>query len=309
MKIFLDSKKHIQIQRLEPIFNQSGSFISRDSKNCDVQLSLVYLRHKTKLPITTRLDGIYYDLAIPYRGKNKPISKAHSLSSGIIYQSKSCMIMCEKFLSPRRTKNYDIVYNGIDPNWAGSFIEHEGINIVTSAKWRRFKRLKEIIDLFLDFQKIVPNSKLHILGRLHENTVIKHPNIIYYGMVDFKKMSDIYKTGDMFIHLAKNDACPKTVTEALGVGMPVITTEACGGATEMSLLTEGCIVCKGDKITMEPDYVYRDEWNVLSRTVQKRILKGMIQIANDKRRVILPEELHIETTAKKYLKVMENCLR
>jgi len=161
----------------------------------------------------------------------------------------------------------------------------------------------------LDFQKIVPNSKLHILGKLHENTVIKHPNIIYYGMVDFKKMSDIYKTGDMFIHLAKNDACPKTVTEALGVGMPVITTEACGGATEMSLLTDGCIVCKGDKITMEPDYVYRDEWNVLSSTLQKRILKGMIQIANDKRRVILPEELHIETTAKKYLKVMENCLR
>ena len=68
------------------------------------------------------------------------------------------MIMCEKFLSPRRTKNYDIVYNGIDPNWAGSFIEHEGINIVTSAKWRRFKRLKEIIDLFLGFQKTVPNS-------------------------------------------------------------------------------------------------------------------------------------------------------
>jgi len=43
--------------------------------------------------------------------------------------------------------------------------------------------------------------------------------------------------------------------------------------------------------------------------LKKRILKSMIQISKDRRRVILPEELHIETTAKKYLKVMENCLR
>lgn len=309
MNIYLDSKKHIQVQRLEPIFNQMGSVIYREPKNCDVQLSLVYLRHKTKLPITVRLDGIYYDLSIPYRGKNKPISKIHSISSGIIYQSKSCMQMCEKFLTPRRTKNYDIIYNGIDPNWAGDFIEHDEINVITSAKWRRFKRLKEIINLFLEFNKIVPKSKLHILGKLHENKPIDHPNIVYYGMIDFQKMSHIYRTGDMFIHLAKNDACPKTVTEALGVGMPVITTEACGGAAEMSYITDGCIVCKGDKITMDADYVYRDEWNLLSDSLKKRLLKAMIQISHDKRRVILPDELNIKTTAKKYLNVMENSLK
>lgn len=309
MKIFLDSKKHIQIQRLEPLFNKTGSTISRDPTNCDIQLSLVYLRHKTKLPLAVRLDGIYYDLAIHYKSKNKVISIAHSSATGIIYQSNSCMNMCEKFLSPRKTNNYDIIYNGIDPNWAGTFLDHDGINIVTSAKWRRFKRLQEIIEIFLDFNKIIPNSKLHILGHLHNNIPVKHPNIVYHGMIDFKKMENIYTSGDMFIHLAKNDACPKTVTEALGVGMPVITTEACGGATEMAKMTKGCIVCNGDPITIEPDYVYQDKWNFIPKFLKKRILKAMLQIADDKRRVELPQELHIETTAKKYLKVMENCLR
>lgn len=307
MKIFLDSGKHIQIQRLEPFFNEKGSAIYRDPKNCEVQLSLVYLRHKTTLPVVVRLDGIYYDLATHYKSRNKPISKIHTSASGIIYQSNSCMQMCEKFLKKRTSKNYDIIYNGIDPNWAGKFIQHDGINIVTSAKWRRFKRLSEIINLFLKFNKVVPNSKLHILGKLHDNKQIKHPNIFYYGMVGFAKMSEIYRAGDMFIHLAKNDACPKTVVEAIGVGMPVITTEACGGATEMAQMTNGCIACKGDPITMDADYVYRDEWNVLPTILKSRILKAMIQIADDKRRVVLPNELHIKTTAEKYLKVMENC--
>lgn len=309
MKIFLDSGKHIQIKRLEPVFNEKGSYIYRDPKNCDVQLSLVYLRQKSKLPVVVRLDGIYYDMAIHYKGKNKPISRIHASAKGIIYQSKSCMQMCEKFLKKRTTENYDIIYNGIDPKWAGKFIEHDGINIVTSAKWRRFKRLSEIINLFITFNKTVPNSKLHILGKLHSNKPISHPNIFYYGMIGFEKMSEIYRIGDMFIHLAKNDACPKTVVEAIGVGMPVITTEACGGATEMAQMTTGCIACKGDPITMNADYVYRDAWNVLPAILKSRILKAMYQIADDKRRVVLPEELHIKTTAEKYLNVMGKCLK
>lgn len=309
MNIFLDSKKHIQIQRLESLFNQKDSYIFRNPNNCDIQLSLVYIRHKTKLPLAVRLDGIYYDLAIHYKSKNKNISKSHSAANGIIYQSYSCMKMCEKFLTPRHTKNYDIIYNGIDPNWAGDFIEHDGINIVTSAKWRRFKRLQEIIEIFLNFNKIIPNSNLHILGHLYDNIQVKNPNIHYYGMVDFKRMADIYKTGDMFIHLAKNDACPKTVTEAIGIGMPVITTEACGGATEMANITNGCIICKGDPITMEADYVYKDKWNLIPNFLKKRIIKSMLQIADDKRRVKLPKELHIKTTAEKYLSVMEKCIK
>lgn len=308
MKIYLDSKKHIQVQRLEPFFNQRDSFIFRDPKDCDVQLSLVYLRHKTKLPIVLRLDGIYYDLGIHYKSKNREISKALVKSSGIIYQSKSCMQMSEKFLSKRLTDNYDIVYNGIDPNWAGSFEEHEGINIITSAKWRRFKRLPEIIDLFLTFNKTVPKSKLHIFGRLHDNKPVSHPNIIYYGMVDFNRMSKIYRIGDMFIHLAKNDACPKTVTEAIGIGMPIITSQACGGATEMALMAHGSVVCKGDPITIEPDYVYQNKWNIISDELKTRILRAMTEISHDKRRVTLPKELHIETTAEKYLKVMEKSI-
>lgn len=309
MNIFLDSKRHIQVQRLEPFFTEKGHSLSKVLDNCNVQLSLVYLRHKTKLPIVLRLDGIYYDLDISYKAKNRLISKAHSKASGIIYQSQNSMDMCEKYLSKRNTTNYDIVYNGIEENWNGDFIEHEGINIITTAKWRRWKRLPEIIEIFKEFNRIVPKSKLHIIGRLHNNKVIKYPNIVYYGMIDFTKMSEIYKTGDMFIHLAKNDPCPKTVVEAIGSGMPIITSSACGGATEMARLTDGCVICKGDILSLEADYVYKDEWNKTSDTLKKKVIRYMVEISNDKRRVKLPNELNIKTTAEKYLKVMENCIK
>jgi glycosyltransferase involved in cell wall biosynthesis len=307
MKIFLDSKMHIMIQRLIPIWKEMGHDISQDPKGCDVQLSLVSIKQNSGLPIVTRLDGIYYDKAIAFTKKNLPISKAHVISKGLIYQSNLSKNMCEKYLAEKTTSNFDIIYNGIQNKWCGEFEKHEGINIITSAKWRRWKRLEEIISIFLEFNKYVPNSKLHIFGKLHNNKIIDNKNLIYYGMTKFKDMSKIYKIGDMFIHLAKNDPCPKTVVEAIGAGIPVVTSLACGGATEMSLMTKGCIICKGDKINTDPDYVYQDNWNYVSDELRSRMIKSMILISKDKRRVELPYELNVKNTAIKYLKVMENC--
>jgi glycosyltransferase involved in cell wall biosynthesis len=309
MNVYLDSKMHIQLQRLDPIFKERNVNLIRKPDKCDVQLSLVHFRKKTNLPKVTRIDGIYYNLAIPYRKLNRSISTAHRESNGIIYQSKFSMDMCEKYLHQRTTNNFEIVYNGIEPNWSGNFKEHDGINVVVSAKWRRFKRLSEIIDIFIEFNKIVKNSKLHVIGILHENKIVKHPNIIYYGMIKFDKISEIYREGDIFIHLAKNDSCPKTVTEAIGSGMPVITSGACGGATEMALITPGCVICKGDNYSLEPDYVYQNKWNIVSANLRTRVLNSMLEISNDKRRVVLPQELHINTTADKYIKVLNGAIK
>ncbi len=308
MRIFQDCKNHAMIQRLSPMLIKLDHSLSKDPTGCGVQLCFVHRRTKTKLPIVVRLDGVYYDKAINFRKKNSAISKIHKIAKGIIYQSNISKAICEKYLSRRTTENYAVIYNGIEENWAGDFIPHEGINVITTAKWRRWKRLSETIDVFLSFLKFVPNSKLHVLGKLFSNKKVNHPNIIYYGQVDFDKMKEIYRTGDMFIHIARNDWCPKTVTEAIGSGMPVITTDGTGGSAEMCSITPGCYVIQGDKISIEPDLPYQDPFNSLSLTVKKRIVKAMVQLSKDKRRVVVPKEMNIEYVCKQYIDILQKSL-
>ena len=309
MRIFQDTKRHAMIQRLEPIWTKLGHTLSKDPADCDVQLCFIHIRTKTNLPIVLRLDGVYYDKAINFKAKNRAISKAHRHAKGIIYQSTISKEICERYLAKRTTENYVTVFNGIEENWGGDAESHEGINIVTTAKWRRWKRLQETINLFLTFLKFCPNSKLHILGRLYGNKKTIHPKIFYYGQVGFDKMKSIYKTADMFIHIARNDWCPKTVTEAIGSGIPVITTDGTGGSAEMCRITSGCIVVPGDKNSVQPDYPYQDPFNSISAVVKKRLRKAMVQIAKDKRRVLLPKEMNIEYVAQKYLEVLQNACK
>lgn len=311
MKIFLDMKhKHVVIRRMEPYLTNMGHILTFKPNECDVQLTLIKFRRKINVPIVLRLDGIYYDKANRFQSHNSLISKSHRNADGIIYQSKFSMKMCEKYLASRR-KNaiIDVIHNGIEADWCGSYINHDNINIVVSAKWRRHKRLKETIDVFLKYLHYYPNAQLHILGILHDNKPFRHPNIRYYGMVDHIKMAKIYRSGDMFIHLSKKDSCPNAVVEAIGAGIPVITTNACGGSSEMCKMTDGCIICKGDVNSLQPCSPYSEPYNKLSGKLEKNLIKAMVEVSSDRRRVKLPKSLDIKTTAKKYVDIMEKVKR
>lgn len=309
MIILLDNReKHVLIRRMTPYFKKIGHSLTLDRTKCDIQLSQIKISKKSGKAIVLRLDGVYYNQADGYGRKNKVISVAHGRANAIIYQSHFSRKMCESYLRKRSTNLWEVIYNGIEKNWCGEFIKHDNINIIASAKWRRHKRLKETIDIFLEYLKHYPKAKLHILGRLHSNKPIKHPNIIYYGMVNYRKMANIYRSGDMFIHLSKKDSCPNAVVEAIGAGMPVITTNACGGSTEMCRLTKGCIVCKGDPNSIRPCMPYSDPYNVLPPKLKTNLVNAMITISKDRRRVELPDELNIETTAKKYIDILERAM-
>ena len=71
MRIFLDNcLGHVTIQRMLPYWKNLGIEVSEKSKNCTHQLSYVRISEKSNLPITLRLDGIYYNSEINYIGKN-----------------------------------------------------------------------------------------------------------------------------------------------------------------------------------------------------------------------------------------------
>jgi glycosyltransferase involved in cell wall biosynthesis len=309
MKIYLDNALgHITIARMLPYWMKMGhSITSSPSDIFDVQLSYVKISGRRK-PTTLRLDGIYYDSDTNYQSRNSEINTSHSIADAVIYQSEYSRILIEKYIKPRKpTALYEVIYNGINDDWCSPPEPHDGINITLISKFRRHKRLKEMVELFVEFHKEYDKSYLHIFGEPHANRPVKHSNITYYGMVDRIKMLKILSRTDFSIHLSKRDSCPNSVVECIGAGIPVITTNNCGGATEICRMTPGCIVVDGDGDynDLSPVPHYRDDWNILSPQLFSDILSAMRSLAVNKTRVVLPDQLHASYMAKEYIKIME----
>ncbi len=311
MRIYLDNALgHITITRMLPFWTKMGHTITTNSSDkFDVQLSYVRIGQKTNKPVIQRIDGIYYDSATDYKNRNIAISNSHAVADGIIYQSKYSKSLIERLLKQRKPNvKYSVIYNGIDESWPRSYVEHDEINITITGKHRRHKRLKEITELFVEYNKKYPNSFLHIFGILHDNKEIKHKNVIYYGQVERIKMQNVFRKTDFSIHLSKRDSCPNSVVEYIGAGIPVITTDNCGGATEMCKMTEGCIIIKGDGSYFDTNPVphYSEEWNILSPDVKTNLLSAMYEMTENKRRVNLPIELTAKYQAEQYIKLMKD---
>lgn len=312
MNIYADNVLgHILTKRITPHLNKQGHSFSENPIGCNVQLSFVRAGWRGTLPIVQRIDGIYYSSVEDYQTRNSAISKTHQIASGVIYQSEYSKKLCEHLLLQRNPKaKVSVIYNGIEPCWCGDHIKHSGIHIVVLGKHRRHKRLAEIIELFYHYNTMVPDSTLHIFGLLHNNIPVNHPRIKYYGMVEREKMIEVMRISDMSIHLSKRDSCPNSVVECISAGIPVITTNNCGGATEMCRMTPGCIVVEqdGDYDDLKPVDYYGEQWNKVKPEVQIELLNAMLSITNDKRRVILPKELHADYTADKYIEIMKGVL-
>lgn len=314
MKIYIDGSKRSAVSRMFPIWRSLGHRIANDPSQADVQLSVVRISNKSGLPTVLRLDGIYYDKATDYNKRNISISNSHCIASAVIYQSRTSKRMCERYLAPRKGMA-KVIHNGINPNGWNNPIPHDEINIVACGKWRRPKRLEETIEVFTSFlnrydTEEQKNITLHIVGGFKKGgKEIPHKNVIYHGVVDYDRMKEIYRTGDMFLHLCKKDSCPSTVVEAIASGMPVVTTNACGGATEMCVLTKDCIVVQGEPESLESDYIYQDKYNALPHKVKKNIVRAMEIIAKKRTRVSLPHELTIDFTAMQYLDIMKKIVK
>lgn len=308
MKIFVEGTKRAAVKRMFSIWKNLGHEIVNHPKYADVQFSSVRILKKV-VPTLLRLDGIYYDQDCNIKKKNSVISKSHSIADAVIYQSELSQKMCERYLAKRKTKIYGVIYNGVSNNW-NSPIEHDEINIIACAKWRRPKRLQEIIQIFQLFRKKYPKAILHVVGNFGKGSApIKSKNVKYHGFIDHKTMKKLYRIGDLQLHMCKKDSCPSSVVESISAGIPVITTNACGGATEMCKMTKGCIIIPGEKLTLEPEYIYRNDCHKVPIKVLEQIVESMIYTIENKIRVELPKKLHIEYTAKSYIKMMKKIIK
>jgi glycosyltransferase involved in cell wall biosynthesis len=307
LKILVDDYLgHITLDRMLPYLKLNGHIITKDLyDNPDVYLSSVRIRNNIKIPKILRLDSIYYNTDVNYKGMNDEILKSRLITNGIIYQSNYSRMLINDILGNVKCKDI-VIYNGIEKNWCGKFEEHDGINITVTGKHRRHKRLKEIVELFLEYNIKYPNSTLHIFGSLNDNKIIKHAKIKYYGFVKRKDMYDVLRITDFTLHLSKRDSCPNSVVEYIGAGIPVITTNNCGGTTEICKLTKGCTIVDGDGDYNDTSPVphYGEKWNVLPLQVKNDLLEAMYEMTENKRRVDVPDDILISNVTDKYINFM-----
>jgi len=313
MIVYLDNYAgHATFKRQQPYWKKMGVKTTNNPSKANIHLANVRGQPRG-LPIVQRLDGIYYDSATPFKTRNSDISATHAFAAGIIYQSDYCRQAGEYYLKKRKGP-HRIIYNGIEPGWAGPRNPHDYPTIVVSAKWRRHKRLPEILKLFKDYREIYPKSVLIVMGDLRGSPPPdSNPGVRYVGHISHDEMRKHFRSAWFSIHLSKRDACPNSTVEAIGAGIPVITTDACGGGTEMCEMTEGCIVVPGDAISIKPAPHYTDKYNILPKPLHHDLLQAMTTLTeNSVQRavpIVPPKELTAQYMATSYINFMKEIIK
>jgi len=309
MKVVHEGSKRAAVSRMFPYWKSHEiSFVNRRDQ-ADVVFSISRMAARSKIPILVRIDGIYYDKATDFLKRNEGMAKTHLLADAIVYQSHCSKALCETHLPLRHTDNYAVVYNGVKQEDWYNPVEHSGINIVSCSKWRRVKRLSEIIEIFQLFRLQYPEAILHIIGPFGKGSKqIKSKNVIYYGEKKEDKVKQIINQADMSLHFCKKDSCPSNVVESIAAGIPVITTNLCGGAAEMCELAPGCEIVYEGIQDYKADYIYEESYNNMTESVKEDVVESMLRIHKDKVRVYLPEQLSISYVADQYLQLLRGLI-
>ena len=210
-----------------------------------------------KKPYVLRADGIYFDKEEKLGSNeilNRPIYRSMDNACGIVYVSDFSKRLIENFYK-KINKPYAIIHNAVDINKFRPDGDHcrqkIGISkdervIVASAHWRKWKRLEDIVKIFLEFIKEEKDKyRLLILGG-DPDYVIKHEQVHYIGEVKPSMLADWYRTGDIYIHLAWLENCGNTQMEAMACGLPVLCTNL-GGIGETVKKADGGIVSEADE--------------------------------------------------------------
>ena len=223
----------------------------------DIALYSVYKKNLFNKKYVLRVDGIYFDSENTFGNTNilnKKIFKSIDDSSGLIFISEFSKNMVEAFHN-KINKPYTVIHNKVPLNLFSphghNYKNKLGIKdsdkvLITSAHWRRHKRLDETIELINLLNKNDDHYKLIVLGGKNNKSNI-NPNIFFIGEVPPNQLSPWYRTADIYVHLAWIEPCGNTQIEAMASGLPVICCNN-GGIGETVKNANGGIVCECDPI-------------------------------------------------------------
>ncbi len=282
----------------------------------DIALYSVYEKNFFNKNYVLRVDGIYFDIKNTSGNTNdlnNQIFKSIANSKGIIYISQFSKEMVHTFYGKIGIPE-TIIHNKVPLDLfkpvGDSYKENLGIKdsdrvLITSAHWRRHKRLDETIE-FVKYLNFVEkyNYKLIILGG--KKSDFNDENIIFAGEIKPHQLSKWYRTAQIYIHLAWIEPCGNTQIEAMASGLPVICCNN-GGIGETVKSANGGIVVQCDenyKMNLIDYYnPPKPNFNLLHNTVND-IFKNY----NFFRNQIKFDVLDIDHGARLYSEFIKKCL-
>ena len=266
-------------------------------------------------PYVFRVDGIYFDKNETTGSNyehNKPIFEGVDNAMGIIFQSSFSYKLISSFHT-KIDKPYDIINNGVDSkifspkgsdNRKELGVKDNDLVFVTSTKWRAHKRLKDVINVFIEFEKN-SNRACHllVLGKDSNIEHIRHPRIHNIGFVHPKDLPIWYRTGSIFLFFSWLDHCPNSVVEAIACGLPVVCTNQ-GGTRELIEMTKSGIVVEADKeFTFELVDLYKPptpDYDKTLEAINKIVSNYDSYVQNIDRTMI-----YIDNVARRYVRFIE----
>ena len=225
----------------------------------DIGLYSVYDKSYYNKKFVLRVDGIYFDLKNTFgdtSNLNKKIFNSIDNAEGVIFISEFSKKIVEKFYGILN-KPWTIIHNKV-PNdifnpYGSNYRKKFNLKVtdkvlITSAHWRRHKRLEETIELLEKLNHYDDSYKLIVLGGDKKKNYNR--NIIFAGEISPSNLADWYRTANLYIHLAWIEPCGNTQIEAMSCGLPVVCCNN-GGIGETVRLASGGIVVKSD-----PEYQF-----------------------------------------------------
>tara|TARA_B100000963_G_C22614699_1_gene666686 strand:- start:1255 stop:2250 length:996 start_codon:yes stop_codon:yes gene_type:complete len=266
-----------------------------------------------------RVDGLYLDkfnTKFKTDKLNKKIFQSIEKACGLIFISEYCKRVVEKFYKKISLPNV-VIHNAVDIN---EFLNH-GHNlrekfgfkkddrvIVTSASWRRHKRLDETIELLkiLNNENKLFKYKLLVLGQNDEKKIL-HEDIVYTGHIPHYNLPSYYRSGDIYLHLAWIEPCGNTQIEAMSCGLPVICCNNGGIGETVKKADGGKVLETDEKFNFEKIDYYnppKPKYNLL-----KSEIKNIFENLEYYKKKIKREKLDISITAQEYIKFISNTLK
>jgi glycosyltransferase involved in cell wall biosynthesis len=227
---------------------------------------------------------------------------------GVVFQSEISKKMYD-FIIGKPVKKFQIIKNGIPVNIfkpISSSNKSAGYpKIVITANFRVHKRLHEAIRLTNFLKKKYPKIQLNIIGELDYLTteLIKEMNLdscIFHGKIKSTLLPQIYADADLGLSLCFFDACPNSVVEMIGCGLPVLTNKE-SGASEL-IKEESLIISENIKFEYLPlyDFNWLPKINLEKWAEKIEFILDNKTSLKEKMLKRVDEELDIRIVAKKY---------
>jgi len=281
--------------------------VTENESKIDIELNLIHVEkmRNRKAKQVVRIDGTN----TPDMKTAKRIGKALSIVDGVVYQSeyakKATLFHIKKRIKvkTRGCCIEEVIFNGADPEFYNNIQPAAKVfekNIITVAKWRRLKRLKETTRIFLDLIDR-QDVGLIVIGQ-DVDYKVKHPNIKYLGKVDPVTLGSYYKMCDVQCLLSWTDACPNTVVECINAGTPCVVGNQ-GGSHELLGGIKNC----GMSCNIDPIYNWKSPVVPKGISNAQEVADSLIYYL-DNPTTAVNSEIHIANVALRYKSFFEKIL-